>query len=87
MNPSSHKHITFFSNNFWTLYKFREDAINLFIKNGYKVNNLSKIHLKIIKFLKLSLKNKTKLSKSSISFSSKYNFDKIIKKWNKLILS
>ncbi len=56
-------------------------------KNGYKVNNLSKIHLKIIKFLKLSLKNKTKLSKSSISFSSKYNFDKIVKKWNKLILS
>ena len=42
MNPSSHKHITFFSNNFWTLYKFREDAINLFIKNGYKVNLIGK---------------------------------------------
>ena len=42
MNLSSHKHITFFSNNFWTLYKFREDAINLFIKNGYKVNLIGK---------------------------------------------
>ena len=42
MNSSSHKYITFFSNNFWTLYKFREDAINLFIKNGYKVNLIGK---------------------------------------------
>ena len=42
MNLSPHKHITFFSNNFWTLYKFREDAINLFIKNGYKVNLIGK---------------------------------------------
>ena len=42
MKLSSHKHITFFSNNFWTLYKFREDAINLFIKNGYKVNLIGK---------------------------------------------
>ena len=42
MNLSTHKHITFFSNNFWTLYKFREDAINLFIKNGYKVNLIGK---------------------------------------------
>jgi|TARA_B100001741_G_scaffold96271_1_gene78888 glycosyltransferase involved in cell wall biosynthesis len=42
MNLSPHKYITFFSNNFWTLYKFREDAIKLFIKNGYKVNLIGK---------------------------------------------
>ena len=74
-----------FTSNIFGRNALKEIIINN--KNGYKVNNLSKIHLKIIKFLKLSLKNKTKLSKSSISFSSKYNFDKIIKKYNKLILS
>ena len=67
-----------------------ETALNEIIinnQNGYKVNNLSNIHLKIIKFLKLSSKNKTKLSKSSVNFSSKYNFEQIVKKWNKLIIS
>ena len=67
-----------------------ETALNEIIinnKNGYKVNDINKIKLKIIKFLKLSLKDKAKLSKSSVNFSSKYKFEQIVKKWNKLIIS
>ena len=42
MNTSTKKHVTIFSNNFWTLYKFREDVVNLFIKNNYNVNLIGK---------------------------------------------
>ena len=36
------KSITLVSNNYWTLYKFRYDVVNLFIKKGYIVNLIGK---------------------------------------------
>ena len=36
------KSITLVSNNYWTLYKFRYDVVNLFIENGYIVNLVGK---------------------------------------------
>ncbi len=35
-------HITLVSNNYWTLYKFRYDVIQMLIKEGYKVNLIAK---------------------------------------------
>ena len=32
------KSITLVSNNYWTLYKFRYDVIELFLTQGYQVN-------------------------------------------------
>ncbi len=37
MNVSYKKSVTLFSNNYWTLYKFREDVVKLFLKRNYKV--------------------------------------------------
>ena len=42
MNLSSKKSVTLFSNNFWTLYKFREDVVKLLLKRNYRVNLIGK---------------------------------------------
>ena len=35
---TKNKSITFFSNNYWTLYKFRYDIIQSFIDENYQIN-------------------------------------------------
>ncbi|MBH44247.1 MAG: hypothetical protein CMD88_02170 [Gammaproteobacteria bacterium] len=45
---NKNKTITLVSNNYWTLYKFRYDVIEMFVKKGYKVNLIAhkdKYHL------------------------------------------
>ncbi len=42
MNSSQKKSITLFSNNYWTLYKFREDVVNYFLNKNYKINLIGK---------------------------------------------
>jgi len=54
-------------------------------KNGYKVNNINDIHKAILNLIKLSLKQRKKISESSATFTKRYNSKFIFKKWDNFI--
>ena len=63
------KSITLFSNNYWTLYKFRYDVVQLFLSKNYNVNLIGKYDLYEKKF------NNEKIKKHFVPLNERgYNF-------------
>ena len=56
-------------------------------KNGFKPNNLSNMDGSILKLLKLNRVERSKIGKTSITFTNKFDSNHIFKKWNKLLLN
>ena len=48
--------ITFVSNNYWTLYKFRYDVVQMFVKKGYSINLIAGKDKYARKFIHNSIK-------------------------------
>jgi len=63
------KSITLFSNNYWSLYKFRYDVVQLFLSKNYNVNLIGKYDLYEKKF------NNEKIKKHFVPLTERgYNF-------------
>ena len=45
------KSITLVSNNYWTLYKFRYEVIELFLSEGFQINFTGKMIIIVINLL------------------------------------
>ena len=54
-------------------------------KNGYKVTNIDNIHENILDLIKLNLRQRKKISISSINFAKKFTSKYIFNKWDKFI--